>query len=407
MTTVRTSPSARLSVLAPAAIEGTGWTIKFVSDIDGETVWAHTANWIDASFSDDMSDLGGFTITMRATDPLWARPLPGAVAEKLLEREPIVQFVQDGVIRFEGILEDVAPDEVSEAPGRIILSGRGIGAVLERSIVIPADLDDPFAFMGFTRNFTGPGMAAFVDLKHEAWLRGVSREISLDFTATHDSSGMIWLRSSDLELAGGTRLLDLLTQITDGEILQWRILPGYRKLQVADNIGLDLTDQVIFFAGRHIIDATSRASRRDIVTDVYVQGKGITHGKASDETARSKWGTRERWITATQLTTTYTCSAAASAELWLNNDERVSRTIHTTTGTGPQPFEDFNVGDTITLDIDGRRLGIRVWSISINLDSNGHAVSEITLQSRFDLEEMHTRKMLSYLGRMSDSIRVR
>lgn len=410
MSTVRASNSAYLRLLDPTPVTGTGWEIHFVSDIDAATVWAITANFTDAMYSDALNDVGGFSLTMWADDPLWTRPLPGGTPGTVLDREVIVRFVQDGQTRFEGLLEDIAPQEVAEGIPTIVLTGRGLPTVLERVIMLPADLDDPFAFLSFERTSSGPGMSAWLYYLAEAQWRGGALLISTDFTHDTDSMGIPWLRSADRSITGGTDLLSILQQVCDAEGLQWRFDYRTRTLSVADELGQHREDEIVFFVGRHIQAAERQITRRSIATDVYVRAtkSGIVHSSAGNAAARSMWGRRERWLNSDTATNAPACALLAAAELALNANERTSQTATFGNDTMTlQPGRDYTVGDFVAMSTPLATSVIRVVAISTHVDANGTATTDVTLQSRFEVEEVRTRKALQRLGDLATSIRLR
>lgn len=394
--TLRISNERALAILPPTPVEGIGWSVRFISETDYETVLAHTTRFTEGSFSIELSDTGAFSLKMRGDDPLWSLPLPAGQTGDIRDRECLVQFLYEGIVQFEGLLEDVQPEEVSQDGHPMIqLSGRGVAALLERAIVLPEGMPAPLVF---TREFTGPVMAAWLTLLDEAQARGIAQKITPSFTAAVDTYLIPWSETANTVVNPGQDLLSLLKSQAETMDLTWLVLPRYRSLVCAADYGSHLAGSVIFYQGRHIRESEKKATRREISTSIFAQGADSSIATAAGNTA--KWGVREKWVTTGQAGDISTAQAVATAEARISGDEKVSRSVSLIFDSpGRRPFEDYRVGDWVGVEATGGAINeVRIVAISIRIDEAGNADSEITLQTKFESEEIRTRKALARLG---------
>ena len=395
--TLRTSNERALTILPPTPVVGIGWTVRFLSETDFQTVLAHTNRWSEASFSDELNEVGAFALTMAVDDPIFTNPLPNGEPGDILSRECVVQFLYEGVVRFEGLLEDVQPDEVAkDGTERVTLSGRGVAAMLERAIVLPEGMPTPVTF---AREFTGASMAAWLTLFEEAQARGIADRITPAFTATKDAYLEPWGETALRTVQAGTDLLSLLNTFCETNDYAWTIANPYRKLVVAKNLGQRLADKVIFYRSRHLLESQRKATRREIKTVIFAQAGDYALASASGNEAR--WGRREKWVTAGGAGDISTAQAVATAEARISGDEKISRTakILFDESPGRRPFEDYRVGDWVGVETStGSVAEVRIVAMALRIDDAGNADSEVTLQSRFESEEIRVRRQLERLN---------
>jgi hypothetical protein len=198
----------------------------------------------------------------------------------------------------------------------------------------------------------------------EAAGRGVDfhSAITRTFSTTADSSGAAWTVKGQSEYDIGTSGAQLGDMVRSAGI-DCAMLPGLR-LSAWRSRGFDLRDRVTL--GRPV--GTGWSSRtwsrvRSVALTHHESGWTQSSGSAA---VSSTYGRRE--LTVSGGGTDGDAQADALAQQALNTAGTPEETIEVTisNASGPQPFRDFNVADTVSVETVGGFTAIKVMSITGN-----------------------------------------
>jgi hypothetical protein len=398
----RISNSQFLTVLDAIPLENVGWELRFLSERDYSSQIALVSRFAGMGFTTEENDVGGGQVVLDAQDRLFSDPLPAGETRKVQEQEALIQVIDNGVVRFEWLAEDLQEDVLTE-DGKLttVISGRGIGAVLEWAKVLPSGMPTPTTM---ERVFTAAPMGVWHTLFLEAQANGYLSWVSPMFDGSVDTAGVSWGASQEIKVQAGESLLDLLTRFCEAEDYVWRMAPGFRLL-VMKNPGQNRELEIVFTMGRDQAEQQRLVTRREIANVVYASsGEGIA--VASDGVSALQWRKRAVWAEAGG-TDSSGRSAVANAILNLSKDAKESRTLKIEAlRPGRQVFVDFNVSDTVGVEVpaDSATSGSRkVVAISLDIDEEGVVTPELTLQSKFESRAIKQQKALNAVGGSSTS----
>ena len=189
---------------------------------------------------------------------------------------------------------------------------------------------------------------AVKDAITEAQDRDVTRlsSVTFDYTASVDSAGTAWSTGVAVEVPVGTTVLDLLDQMVDFGIDFW-IDPSNAELYAWENRGSDLTSSVRFFPGHNLLSWTTVSDTR-IKTVALVRSKdGWAQARRNDDGAL---GRRETFIEVGRTKSETTAKRVADRQLRrLGRKTIVASSVEAIPVTDMVPYEDFTVGDYVTI----------------------------------------------------------
>jgi len=399
--TTRVSNTKFLTVLPAAGLDGIGWTARVLSERDYASTIAEVRWFAGMGFTVDANDVGGATITLDADDDLFSGSLPLGETTRLADQEALWQIMEDGVVRFEFLAEDVDEDVIPDGggPRQTVISGRGTGAVLSWAPVLPAGMPNPSSM---ARDFTAYPMGAWVQLFTEAQAAGYLGWVSVTFDGTMDSQGEAWGGDQQaLTVQAGDNLLDLLTRWCEANEYAWRMLPGFR-LFVTQEAGVHHEDTVVFTQFRAQGEHKRKITRRELANVIYADSGDNGIAFAEDTASATKWRKRATWISAGDASDATARSMIANTSLSLAKDQKTSRSVRIIPDRlGRQPFVDFDVQDWISVEVpdDDVESGARkVMGLAVDIDADGAVEYEATLSSRFEVRAVKTQKILDKLG---------
>lgn len=269
----------------------------------------------------------------------------------------------------------------SEGGGRTVTaSGRGSLALMEDAIV----WDDG---TGSTeRTFSGTQAATLITLMQEAQNRGGLQNIIWDFSATNDTDSVAWTDDEDLVLTVGTSLLDVIRQISDNGI-DFDISRSGDEFTLhayKNGAGSDKSSTVYFRVGQNCEEVSSDEVGGDIrnVLKTKYEGGYTTVSNSASILARRR---REGLLDARYAQSTSTARTFAAAHLDGKKDPKHQISIKVYDGVGPRVFVDYELGDTITLDIDGTETEYRIRGMHLHWDNSEYA--SVTLTMNDDIME--------------------
>lgn len=201
---------------------------------------------------------------------------------------------------------------------------------------------------------TRPGWAKAHVLKQlilEAQTRGVHEllPVTFGFTATTDSDGVAW---TDLTTRSEQVEVTLVSQVAQKFVeagLDMKITPVFTgtpglRLDLWNSRGSDLSDTVRLLAGVTSSSPTIQSGRvRTVVTVRHDKGWAGEYTDSAAATLR-----REIGLTAGGLSRDSDAAVLADTYFQESASEEVTIPVQITSEAGPQPYVDFNVGDTVT-----------------------------------------------------------
>ena len=241
----------------------------------------------------------------------------------------------------------------------------------------------------------GSGGTIVTDILDPIQSRGTLTFLQTNWTDTLDSNGEAWEDGTlAITIAHGqsfARLLDRL--VTFG--LEWEVTDNY-ELRIVNALGNDLTllpDGVpVITSGKAVIGGDI-GGENPRATRWFAEGAGGIWTSMSNPDWETTLDQRETYIsntTAPDATTLGKLIAAAEGD----EDARGTRLkVTMTRGDNLRPFVDFDIGDTIYVDLPAQGVTkdkFRVVSITVRLAGEGTDVTYIVDLNRLEYEEAAT-----------------
>ncbi len=422
------------TVVAVPPLQNVGWEVRVMDYADFDVPVAVIPEWVDLTVGPELSADGAGSISIDMDSPFWATTLANSEpADTLRDYEYLWQAWQDGVLRFEWlgriVVESILDDtEIYAAT----ISGPGAAELLRDDCILrpgypvlpPANATPENAVSssnsvpsyGWEFPVDWPAMRMWVTLFEACQSRGTMAWINPTFNFHSDSGGHPWnfVPTIGTQAGHGFRptpgqdLLDFLNDCTAQDTskhfatyAEWILRPG-GLLEVRQlGIGIHREDEVVFFeAGLRKKHRTR--NREDIynyivVTDIY--GKDSL---GTDTTSISQWRKRVR-LHDENANVTDSARRSAIADVVINQqkDEKSSWIIEVPYDEpGRKPFVDYQLGDWI--GVAGIRPGqtstvdpYRVLAIAVNVDSDGQATVELTLQSLVEFRQKRLERQIT------------
>lgn len=224
-----------------------------------------------------------------------------------------------------------------------------------------------------------------VDFITAAQSRGTLTWLSIDFSATLDSTGTPWASTIDMSFNVGTKYSDIVKALVDAGVLEVQF--NRRTLQAynADSLGTDKTigsTPLRFIRGRDMKESPRKSSTRELTTTLLLAGNNNLHvERQSAPGTLSLWGRREAYLSLNNLETAGSLSVVGD-EVLSTSDSPLLEVTHGLVfevPENPQPITDFDVGDWAYSDV-GRGLElhrIKQWVLSVSKD--GKIEGSVTL----------------------------
>ena len=312
-----------------------------------------------------------------------------------VESDAFADVFYRGEARGGFLIENISRAHANAAEGggrTVTASGRGALALLEDAIV----WDDG---TGSTeRAFSGTQAATLITLIQEAQNRGGLQNLVYDFTATDDTDSVAWTDDEDLEFTVGTSLLDVIRQISDNGIDFDISRDGdeFTLHAYKNGAGSDKSSTIYFRVGQNCEEVSSNEVGGDIrnVLKTKYEGGYTTVSNSASIAARRR---REGLLDARYAQSTSTARTFAAAHLDTKKDPKHQISIKVYDGVGPRVFVDYNLGDTITLDIDGVETEYRIRGMHLHWDNSEYASVTLTMNDDIMENEIKLTRELNRL----------
>ncbi len=263
----------------------------------------------------------------------------------------------------------------NEGTGRMLsMSGQGALSLLSRSIVQASNNTDT------TRTFTAVTKASIlITLIAEAQARGELAQLAYDFSASVDSAAIAWTDSETYDLAVGTTLLDVAKQFAETGSFDFKITfaAGVFTLGAySAGRGSNKATTTYLRIGTNCEEVTQDRRGEEIYNVYYVKWKE-GYVTVSDATSISTYGRRVKFLSLEQAQSSASATTYASAQLALTKDPKNNKTVKVYDGVAPRLWEDYDLGDTISLDRFGTVSADKI--LGIQADFDGTEFSHVTL----------------------------
>lgn len=212
----------------------------------------------------------------------------------------------------------------------------------------------------------------------ECQARGASPldPITTDFTGAVDSDGQAWEDLQDRAFDVNTDLLDVLTQVS--EIAFDSAMTPDLVLHAWKQRGADLSATIELVAGEHIL-AQTPTLRHGPVRNCGIVRFGSGWLEVDDPASVAAYGRRETGLSVGNAQSTRQAQRVADALFFEIATPQVTLPLSITSATGPQPYDDFDLGDTITAPgVFGTPGAARVMSIAAS-DAGGYIAWDLDL----------------------------
>lgn len=389
--TLRVSNSVQFDLIEESTLSGVGWELH-VHDRDVPATRLSIINrWRSFSISKVLSDAGAGQTQFDFDDPQLSDAL---IQSTFVNDENLIRFVRNGVSRFAMFPEDPDEEHVTQEEERGYRpSGRGPALYLEWSTVVPPNYP-LHTSLQWTWAETPP-MAAWLDLFNAAVARGNLCGLLIPtFTATHDSAGIPWASTMNMEVNPGGDLLALLRRFAEAAEAEWVVTPDLR-IDVRQNYGFHRENQVRFFITESQITNVVKRTRRGIANTVYTVAANEAVPFVQDAASAAKWGRRELLVQTANARDSGTAQTFGRILLNTTKDELVSFTIKVRPDSpGREVFIDYDVGDWVW--VEGQDVSLsdafKVQAIAFAVDEDGNEDLELTMAAKRNLRLVEIQK---------------
>jgi hypothetical protein len=328
-------------------------------------------------------------------------PSTGTNANLLESDECEVALMLDGVELDRFIITDSDSDDVSEDVTSTF-TGMSIGVLLERAIVYPMNWPTTIPP---SYDFAATSAGAIVrTLVLAAQARGALTGITVSsFSSTTDSNGAAWGSTYTVSYAAGSNLLDMLKQLVEVGLIEFKFVGRDLRVYKAGTMGTDRTltsPPLVFRRGLSVVDSPRKKSSRNMRTRLLVAGSENVYTEVYDTPAETSYGRREGYESQGSVTNTPTLSAFGQAVLATMKQPKMEKTHGLIFDEGPQAFTDFFVGDWCYTDVgDGSLERLRIKQVVVKQRDDSGWEGSITLNDLFaELGESLTNKITKIIG---------
>lgn len=389
--TLRTSNAVLFDLVEESSLEGVGWELHIHDREAPLTRLAIINRWKRFAVSKVLSDAGSQTIAMDFDDPQLSDTL---IRQVFIDDENPIKFVRNGVPRFAGFPEDAEEAYVTaEEEKGYNPSGRGVAKYLEWATVLPP-LYPAHTSLQWTWTETPP-MDAWLDLFNAAVARGnLCSLMTPTFTATHDSAGVPWATSLNMEVNPGGDLLALLRRFAEAADARWVVNPDL-TIDVRQTFGFHRENQVRFFITESQITNVVTRSRRGIANTVYTVASNQAVPFVADAASQVKWGRRELLVETANARDSIAAQTFGAILLKTTKDELLSFSIKVRPDSpGREVFIDYDVGDWIWIEGDVEWLSdaFQVQAIAFAVNEDGDEELELTMAAKRNLRLIELQK---------------
>lgn len=300
------------------------------------------------------------------------------------DRDLMVQVCIDGVAHGEllSYISECEGDDVAEGAvwtyTGLLAAGRLAEAVCKPQGGMPAQGDDATTPSNDAHYYSCTAGTIVATLLAEAQTRGALLDVVFNsFTGTHDSNGTSWSQIITLMFSPGTDYLKCLQGLVEAGMCEFRMIGKELKLY-EPQVGVDRTltnPPVVFRVGQNLSDSPRKHTVRDTATSALVAGAEGVYQWVDDAAALTRRGRRiEVGSSQGQISDPGTLTAYSQFYLSTRVSGTMEKThglsLSDTTGSGPVPMRDFDIGDWCWSDLGSglERLRVAQWTLAKDAD---------------------------------------
>lgn len=320
----------------------------------------------------------------------------------LLKDDVELAVIVDGVeyLPMRSKIEQIEGDDASEDGGSgtaflWTFTCRTLAGRLQEAVVYPSlwtitpVLPDP-AQIEFTSATPG---AILITLFETAQSRGALQWLSWNFTSTHDSNGVAWGSTFDIQFSIGTDYYTAVMDLVQANGMDFKFMGRQMNAFKVGTLSVDRTvtnPPLIFTKGRDMEESPRKLSTRDLSTAILVTGdNNIFTERISDSSFLDLWGRRESYQSLDNITTVASLEEYGDELLATANVElqEITHSLYFQVDENPQPVRDFEVGDWAWSDVGNglERHRIIQWVFSLDQqDNSDNFEGSVTLNDLVD-----------------------
>lgn len=391
------------SIYSPAPDPTTGWTLM-ARKHDG-TLMESNVPFIDLSFTLELSDVGGGTVTLDFASPYWTDDVVrGLTITDVLATEFIWEAYEGTQLRAAWLNTKTTDDQIDPSLTRQVkLAGPGIGQALEWSKVFPPNYPTVPPFFWST---VQPRMYQWARIWLECVDRtpatSLQRQFSFLFAprgATTadlgwDTNGVKWKDpETEIQQENGVGMKTLLENHCQAIKADYYITPD-RKIDVRYDFGVQRPEVV--FASPQMTVLERELDRSDVENVVVARDDQGNLTTILWQSSIDLLGWREKMVNSGRAATPASRLAAATSELTWHKYQISTWSIQVPTktyGSDGEPyyqvFVDYDLGDWINIMYGAAKINLQIQAITLKVDSSGQETLELTLES---LAQVRRRK---------------
>lgn len=218
-------------------------------------------------------------------------------------------------------------------------------------------------------------MRAFIN---EAKGRGWGSQLTFDFTNTRDSNNVAWTSadSSTLDWQLLTPVTQVVEKITDAGMCDWTVEGHNFRLFRYNTLGSDKTEMVL---GKSVHRAPIKTDMSQIFTNLtVVPEKARNWLYLSNPAAPSKYGRLEATMTQSGVKTHAEATKLAQPSLLKGRTiVREESFEYSPTPGALTPWEDYNLGDRLSVRVRGEKIARRVIGIIARMENGTASVQTV------------------------------
>lgn len=234
-------------------------------------------------------------------------------------------------------------------------------------------------------------------------LGGAARSFSGTYGSGRNGMGVLhrkWRDRVDIDLTIGMSLLDLLGELTNMGLCEWRTRGRTLDMFRPGDFSTDLSAKVALHMGVDLTEAPDKATRHEFANYLLVRGeKNLSFGMTNPGADSSGgWGTMEKAVSVSGASTVKSAKALALKQA---KDSLKRIKLESTRGLivhqgGHRPMYDYLPGDWIRVyGVDGTLQKVRIMQITLTREEGGHVSGNLVLADRFYAQALDFRNSMA------------
>jgi hypothetical protein len=243
----------------------------------------------------------------------------------------------------------------------------------------------------------------------EAQARGALKELRYDFNTNKDSNGVKWDTKPGTKISHkfkpGTTVL---------QIARWLDKQGYAECRMNGRtvqlfkkpVGKDYSDEIVLSLGKNLVDGPKDQTARDMATSLYIVSESGVHGWVTKASKKNKYGRIEAIHNINTVKTWREAENRGDKILDKSTEPRVQYTYGVVPDKGANPYQDYEIGDTIAVLEKGIPKAHKVRQIGLQWGENNELAIALTLSDILELKTMKlSTNMREITGRTASAAR--